>query len=70
VFDNILVTDSEDVAEAAVTGILAQQAEEKDAKKKKDDEEAAKREAEREAKKAADEAEEVIKHEPEIKEDL
>jgi len=70
VFDNILVTDSEEVAEEAVTGILAKQAEEKDSKKKKDDEEAAKREAEREAKKAAEEAEEIIKHEPEVKEDL
>jgi len=71
VFDNFLVTDSEEEAESAVTGILAKQAEEKDAKKKKDDAEAAQREADRKEAEAARAAEEeVVKHEPEVKEDL
>jgi len=71
IFDNFLVTDSEEEAEAAVTGIIAQQAKEKENKKKKDDEEAAHRDAERKAAEAKHhEEEEVVKHEPEVKEDL
>eukprot|EP01129_Flabellula_baltica_P005693 TRINITY_DN2076_c0_g1_i1.p2 TRINITY_DN2076_c0_g1~~TRINITY_DN2076_c0_g1_i1.p2 ORF type:complete len:408 (-),score=146.34 TRINITY_DN2076_c0_g1_i1:1733-2926(-) len=78
VFDNILVTDSVEEAEAAATAILAVQASEKEVKKAQDEAEAEQRRIEAEAAEAAAaaaeaEAAETVDEpvaEPEVKEDL